>query len=229
MSAPSWWQKRRRRQLAARAGDPAVRRHLEHAPPHDRTPLTDLRLLAVDLETTGLDPQRDEILSVGFAPVDGGRITLSDADELLVRPTRDVGRSATIHGLTDDRVADGVAPELALTVLLPLLEGRVLLAHHSALDVGFLQVAAKRLSGVTPPIVSVCTLELERRDLERRRVQPAEGALRLPESRRRHGLPDAALHTALGDAVACAELYLAQAADVLNRNPRATLSAVRRH
>lgn len=229
MRAPAWWRERRRRRLAEQARDPAVRRFLEQAPPEDRTPLGELRMLAVDLETTGLDPLREEILSIGYVPIEAGRLDLSGADELLVRPGGDVGSSATIHGLTDDAVADGMAPAEALAVLLPLLAGRVLVAHHSALDVGFLQAAAKRCAGVAPPIASVCTLELERRDLERGRVHPAEGALRLPECRRRHGLPEAPLHSALGDAIGCAELYLAQAAALLETDPGATLAAVRRH
>lgn len=228
MNAPRWWRDRQRRRLAERTDDPVVRRHLEQASPDDRTPLTDLYLLAVDLETTGLDPQRDEILSVGFVPVDADRIVLSGADELVVRPSGEVGESATIHGLTDDAVAGGVTPAEALAVVLPLLEGRVLLGHHSPLEVGFLQAAAQRAAGVTPPIASVCTLELERREFTRRREHPTGDVLRLPAARRRHGLPDAPLHTALGDAVACAELYLAQAADLLARDPGATLAAVRR-
>lgn len=229
MRTPTWWQEGQRRRLAARAEDPVVRRHLEQATPDDRTPLAELRLLAVDLETTGLDPQRDEILSVGYVPIDGRRIVLAEAHELLVSPGSDVGASATIHGLTDDAVAGGVTPTEALRALLPQLEGRVLVAHHSALDVGFLQATAKRLSGVTPPIASICTLEWERRDFARRRVHPGDGELRLAEARRRRGLPDAPLHTALGDALACAELYLAQSAELLDRHPRATLGAVRRH
>lgn len=229
MRAPAAWRARRRLRLAHRASDPVVGHYLGQPPPEDRTPLAELPLLAVDLETTGLDPLRDEIISVGLVPVSGLRVVLGDAAEVLVRPDGDVGRSATIHGLTDDAVAGGMTPAEALAALLPRLEGRVLLAHHSALEVGFLQALAKRLAGVTPPIPSVCTLELERRTFARRHEHPADGALRLPAARRRHGLIDAPLHTALGDAIACAELYLAQAADLLDRDPDATLAAVRRH
>ena len=35
------------------------------------TPADELRLLAIDIETTGLDAARDAWLSVGFVPVDG--------------------------------------------------------------------------------------------------------------------------------------------------------------
>ena len=59
---------------------------------------TRLRLLAVDLETTGLDPQRDEILSIGMVPVDGLSIVLSGARHMVVRGARSVGQSAVVHG-----------------------------------------------------------------------------------------------------------------------------------
>jgi DNA polymerase III subunit epsilon len=205
-----------------------VAAYLREQSPPDRTPLAELPLLAVDLETTGLDPRSDEILSIGFVPVDGRRILLAGAGELLVRPAGAVGASATLHGLTDDEVAAGLSPAEALAALLPRLAGRVLLAHHSALDIGFLQAAAQRVSGVTPPMPSVCTLVLERRAFARRRVHPGDGALRLGAARQRRGLPDGPLHAALGDALACAELYLAQTADLLADDPGITLGSVRR-
>ena len=40
----------------------------------------------VDLETTGLDPRTDEVLSVGVVPVDGGRIILGRSYYSTVRP-----------------------------------------------------------------------------------------------------------------------------------------------
>lgn len=45
--------------------------------PDPHTPAGDLRLLAIDIETTGLDPDRDILLSIGFVPVDGYAITLA--------------------------------------------------------------------------------------------------------------------------------------------------------
>ena len=85
-----------------------------------------LPLLAVDIETTGLDAGRDRVLSIGWVPVDGRGVVLAGARYWVVRPEGDdaVGPSATEHGLTDDEVAAGVP--LADTVV---AEGRAPSAH----------------------------------------------------------------------------------------------------
>jgi DNA polymerase-3 subunit epsilon len=172
---------------------------------------TDLRLMAVDLETTGLDPRRDAVLSIGFVPVDGSRITLAGARQLLVKGDREVGQSAAIHGLTDDAVASGTALEEALGIVMSALAGRVLLAHHAAIERAFLSAACVEVFGTAVPFPSVDTMVLEQRLLEAGSGhEPPPDSLRLQASRDRRGLPRYRSHEALTDALACAELYLAQ-------------------
>ena len=101
--------------------------------PTNSTRVEDLRLLAIDTETTGLDPNRDHLLSVGYVPVDGTTIMLGGAAGFVVRTSREVGQSATYHGLTDDIVAAGTALEEALPATLRALTSRVLLAHFARL------------------------------------------------------------------------------------------------
>ncbi len=177
--------------------------------------------MAVDLETTGLDPARDHILSIGWVPVDGQVITLAGARRILVRPPTGVGASATIHGLTDDTVGDGCSPADALAALLPALAGRVLLAHYAPIETGFLGAACRQAHGARPPFRVVDTMELARRILTRGGAfgDPKSGALRLWAARERYGLPRYAAHDALLDALACAELYLAQVAELADGSP----------
>lgn len=205
--------------------DGPVRRYLDTPGPRPRTPLEELRLLAVDVETTGLDPRRDRVLSVGFVPVDGDRIVLGGAGSVLVRAGGDggdddgVGQSATVHGITDDDVAGGISVEQALDLVFDALPGRVLLAHHSRIEIDFLGTLCRRTFGVRPPLAAVDTLGLQRRvagagiDMGFT-VEPAGEDLRLWGARERFGLPRSRAHDALGDAVACAELYLAQVAEL---------------
>jgi DNA polymerase-3 subunit epsilon len=193
--------------------------------PDDRTPLEELPLLAVDLETTGLSPTHDRLLAVGWVPVDGARIDLSGARRRVVRRD-DPGEAVTIHGLTHDDLEAGRPLTEVLAELEVALAGRVLLAHHAPFDLAFLD-AAFRAAGerwTSPP--HVCTLELQRRLLTRH-GEPAPGSLRLWRARERHGLPPVKAHDALGDALACAELYLAQAAELAAGSPL-TLRDVRR-
>jgi DNA polymerase-3 subunit epsilon len=213
-----------RRERAARRAAPGPLRDLLEAPSPPRdTPLAELPLLAVDIETTGLDPSRDRVLSVGWVPVDGGRIDLGGAGGLVVSDAGEVGPSATVHGLTDDALSLGAPLADVVAALLRALSGRVLLAHFAQVETGFLGAACRELWGAGLPVEVVDTFELERRALGGgwdAASQP--GALRLWTARARHGLPVYRAHEALTDALACAELYLAQRAVLEASSPETT-------
>ncbi|HYN30739.1 MAG TPA: exonuclease domain-containing protein [Dermatophilaceae bacterium] len=212
----------RRLDALAKAAPGPLRDYLEVPFPDPSTPVEDLRLLAVDLETTGLDPRGGHVLSVGFVPVDGLTIDLSGARHLVVSSGAEVGQSATFHGLTDDAVAAGVPIAEALTEVLPALAGRVLLAHFAQIEQGFLSAACQRLWGAPMPCAVVDTMELQRRLVTTVfTVEPPTGAVRLWAARARFGLPVYRAHEALTDAVACAELYLAQVAEIADGGPPA--------
>lgn len=216
---------------AGSSGAPsALHRYLSTPLPEPSTPIRDLRLLAIDFETTGLDPRRDQMLSVGFVPLDpipsgddpGGaagthEIVLAGAGGALVRPEQStssgVGESATVHGLTDDRVATGRPLTEVVDGVLNALAGRVLLAHFTRIEVGHLTRAVRNLHGIDLPVVSIDTLELQFRiwGSDADRIPP--GALRLWAARDQYGLPEYPAHDAWVDALACAELFLAQVAD----------------
>ena len=218
-----------RRQRALRTAAPGpLRDYLAVIPPGPETPLDDLALLAVDIETTGLDPRRDRVLSIGWLPVDGGRVRLGGAGRVVVRDAggaAGVGQSATVHGLTDDRLAGGVPLEDAVARLLEALTGRVLLAHFARIETEFLSAACERSWGARMPCVVVDTFELERRVVAGGwGAEAAAGTLRLWTARERRGLPVYPAHEALTDALACAELYLAQRAELEARSPQTTLT-----
>ncbi|MEI2764828.1 MAG: exonuclease domain-containing protein [Dermatophilaceae bacterium] len=198
----------------------AMRDYLTVALPEPTTDVRDLRLLAVDVETTGMDPRRDELLSVGFVPIDGLAVDLSGARRFVVRSDRAVGQSAAIHGITDDAVASGTPLLHVLTEVLAALRGRVLLAHFTDIEEGFLSVGCRRTFGAPMPCVRIDTLELQRRIIVGHRYGEAPpGTLRLWAARRRYGLPVYKAHQALVDAIACGELFLAQVAEMTTAGP----------
>lgn len=220
---------RKRAKLAGKVPPGPLKDFFDTPPDPQKTPLYSAKLLAVDIETTGLDPRRDIVLSMGFVPLDGLSITLRGAGGGVVRPPRrgaraadnapapggarshgEVGQSAAVHGLTDDVVAQGVPLEQALDELLVALRGRVLLAHFVTIERDFLSAACRAIHGVDLPLTVVDTLELQRLIVGGPEGQVRSGALRLAAAREHFGLPRYRAHDALTDALACAELYLAQ-------------------
>lgn len=209
----------RRRQALRAAPDGALREYLGAPLPGPGVPHTRLPLLAVDLETTGLDPAVDRIVSVGMVPLEGTRVVLSGARRIVVRVPQ-VGRSAVYHRITDDEVRGGVPLATAVDEVLRALRGRVLLAHHAALERAFLDAACRAVHGAPMPSLHVDTLALAQRlTASAWDDEPAPGSLRLDAARARHGLPRYRSHEALTDALAGAELYLAQVADLGGGRP----------
>ena len=171
-----------------------------------------MEFLALDLETTSLDANKGEIVSLGFVPIVCGLIDIQQGFSTLIRNKKTVGMSATLHGISDREAATGATMEEVFPILLEALRGRVLLLHHGDLDMAFLQHSCRRLYG-TPflaQVVDTMLLEWQRLRRQNKVVQPQ--ALRLYQCRQRYGLPDYPAHDAYADALATAELLLAQAA-----------------
>jgi DNA polymerase-3 subunit epsilon len=169
--------------------------------------------VAVDLETTGLDVRRDQILSIGWVRLIGNRIDLASARHRLVRVKGAIPEdSAVIHQITDDLAATGRELSAALPELLVDLAGRAMIAHHGRVERGFLSAACKQLWGGGLLVRTVDTQVIARRLFERRQIPFKGSDLRLHALGERYNLPRHGAHNALSDALAAAELFLAQAA-----------------
>lgn len=209
----STWALAIRRRLARRRRPaPPLAALLENRLPAASTRFRELELLCLDVETTGLDARRDEILSLGWVIVREGRVDLSTASSLLVRPTTVVGDSATIHGLTDSAVAEGGSLPAILEQLLDKLANRVLVVHHAGLDKALLDRECRHRYGAPLLVPVIDTLAVETRSRQRRQVTTTGAALSLAALRTAYGLPRYGAHDALTDALATAELLLAMVA-----------------
>lgn len=216
---PSAWRWRRRFKHArgdSRSG--ILDRWLDDAAPVPGS-FPDTPILSLDLELNGLDPASDHIVSLGWTEIVDGRLRLGANRHELIRNVDEVGNSATIHGLRDQDLSAGVSLATALEALFEAARGKLFLFHHAPLDAAFLQRACEDWAGCRPPIPALDTLHWEAQRRRRRGQAIAEGDLRLGALRQRYGLPKHALHDALGDAVATAELFLAMASHAAGDRP----------
>jgi DNA polymerase III subunit epsilon len=164
------------------------------------------RLLAVDVETTGLDPKKDEVVSFAAVPVEGGRVVAHGAVRGLVRPSSPPpGSSIEIHGLRAADLAAAPPPEEALAPLAAALRGRTPVAHAAWVERSFL-----RPLGIGMPRRILDTAVLWRAlCIERGEGDPGWRAL--PEVAAGLGLPAHRSHDAEGDALTTAQVFLALA------------------
>lgn len=208
--------------LATAARDPRLRAFYAAGTPAGDTPLQDVPLLALDVETTGLNSATDGIVSLGLVPMTLERIHASRGRHWLVKPRVPLADEAvTLHGITPQRLHEAPDLDAVLDELLTLMAGHVMVVHCRDIERQFLDQALRRRldEGTEFPVIDTMALEAR---LHRKpplpwwrrlgRPVPPPLSIRLAASRERYGLPRYRLHHALSDALASAELLQAQVA-----------------
>jgi DNA polymerase-3 subunit epsilon len=184
----------------------------QHASLQSKKHWNDIDFLVVDLETSSLSPKDGEILSIGWVGIDRGKVQLNSAQHLLLKNSETVGHSATIHHLRDCQLESGLTLEQACHALLQAATGRVLVFHHSPMDMSFLNHNSLSLFGAKLCLPMVDTLQLEKKYRDQIGIPIQQDDLTLGNIRNHYGLPVYPAHNALTDAIATAELLLAQIA-----------------
>jgi len=208
----SVWLTLKRWRARRRSTDAHFRAFIAQAPPSPGTPFDDAELVCVDIETTGLDPATADMLSIGWVLIRNGMVDLSTAESHVVKPTGNVGDSASVHGLTDTMVNLGMDPTQAVDRVIEVLKGRVLVVHHAGLDKGLLDRLCQIQFGEKLLVPIIDTLALEHRREKRKHHLDDNRSLRLPDLRKHYNLPWYRGHDCLMDAVATAELLIAMVA-----------------
>jgi len=110
------------------------------------TPAEEVRFVALDTETTGLDVRRDRLITIGAVAVRHGEILLDDAFEVMLKIAYN-NSSVTVHGITRDEARDGMDEAEALELFLDYLRDGVIVGHHIGHDIGTLNHACDRHFG----------------------------------------------------------------------------------
>lgn len=160
----------------------------------------------IDVETTGLDPRRDEVVSFAAIPIASARIIASESVHGLVRPrAQSTSASIEIHRLRERDLAGAPRAPEALAPLAALMRGRIPVVHASWVERTFL-----RKAGCPLPRRIVDTAVLWRLlSLERGERDP--GVCSLSMIAAALGLPAHRPHEAEGDALTAAQAFLAMA------------------
>ncbi|MBU2891567.1 3'-5' exonuclease [Celeribacter halophilus] len=169
------------------------------------TPLADLSYVVFDTETTGLLPsQGDEVCQIAALRVVNGKVIENEAIDQLVNPERNIPASSTeVHHITNAMVKDAPTIDLAGRQLHSFARGAVLVAHNAPFDLEFFRKHEARI-GVkfTNPVLDTVLLSAIVFG------QSEEHTLDAIADRLGVKIPPEARHTAMGDTMATAEVFI---------------------
>ena len=174
----------------------------------DDTPIDRVRFVALDSETTGLNPLTDRIITIGAVAVQGGDIVFEDSFEALLQISRNTS-AVTVHGITRDETKGGIDEPEALRGFLNYLQDGVIVGHHINHDISTLNAGYQRHWGFELMNRSLDTMDLT---LHLEKGGAFEGGERIREFTldslcARFGIIPHDRHTAGGDAFITAQIF----------------------
>lgn len=165
--------------------------------------LSELAYTVFDTETTGLNPsQGDEIIQIGAARIVNNKLLRQESFEQLVDPRRSIpANTIPIHGIQPEMVVGQPTIDQVLPAFHAFAQDTVLVAHNAAFDMRFLQLKEAQVGlAFDHPVLDTLLLSAL--------VHPNQDSHRLEALAERFNVTIVGRHTALGDAMVTAEVFL---------------------
>ncbi|MFA0413313.1 exonuclease domain-containing protein [Vibrio renipiscarius] len=171
----------------------------------------DRSFVVFDLETTGLNCEDDLILSIGWVVINNGVIDLASSQHLYINTDSQIKpETAVINHIVPQMLTDGITIHDAMAAFFAIAEDKCIVAHGCMIEENFINQYLLRAYGISPPpLIWFDTLNIEK-NLNNIINKQNQCSVTLSDTRSRYGLPEYNGHNALVDAVATAELLLAQ-------------------
>ncbi len=163
--------------------------------------IEDTLFTVFDTETTGLDPKRAELISIGAIKVAKLSLDLSTTFHRFLKPEILDRNSVEVHGITLPEIEKSAeAPEKVIRYFLEYVRGSVLVGFNVEFDRKMVEKYTKRLFGI--PFVSY------RLDVFHMWRRIGGQGKSLKEIAQELGIPSSGTHSALDDAYITALVFL---------------------
>ena len=173
--------------------------------------IEDAVFVVFDIETTGFNPMKEDLLEIGAVKYKGGQ-KIGEFHR-LIRPTKEISEEIQkLTGITPDMVADAAAPEEVLSAFMEFCKGAVLVAHNARFDVGFITAKHQQFYNEKIQPVYLDTLGLARS------VWPQFKSYRLNHVAKELGIKLLNHHRAGDDAECAAQILLKALEKIADRH-----------
>ncbi|WP_407528700.1 3'-5' exonuclease [Vibrio parahaemolyticus] len=164
--------------------------------------------VSLDCETTSLDPNRAELVTIAATKIIDNRILTSQPFEVRLRAPQSLDSgSVKIHKIRHQDLADGISEKEALLKLLTFIGNRPLVGYHIRYDKKILDLACQRQLGFPLPNPLIEVSQIYHDKLERH-LPNAYFDLSLDAICKHLELPIQDKHDALQDAISAALVFV---------------------
>jgi DNA polymerase-3 subunit epsilon len=161
-----------------------------------------------DTETTGLNPKKDEILSIGAVKIKDNKIITSQTFEVFIKNTGEISsKSIEIHRIRPIDLENGESTDIAIRDFLNFIGSRPLIGYYLEFDVNMINKYIKPMLGITLPNKKIEVSEIYY-DKTISSVAQGNVDLRFDTILQKCNIPDMGVHNAVNDAIMTAMIYL---------------------
>ena len=191
----------------------ALARYRAGGRPDTRAVFNSQRLVVVDVESSGLNPFRDRLISIGAVALRGGVVRFDDSFDVVLRQPRvSDQRNILVHGITGTAQLAGQEPAAALVDFLAFAGSSPLVGFHADFDRVLIERGTRAALRMKPGNVWIDLARLGPALFPSRAVlRDLDGWLAV------FGIENFLRHDALADALATAQLALALFAEAMRQ------------
>ena len=164
--------------------------------------------ISLDCETSGLNPKKDEILSIGAVHIKENKILMRKTFNIFLKPSKNINaESIKIHHIRPIDLENGIEPQKAIFQLLEFIGSRTIVGYYIEFDIAIISKYTQEFIGIKLPNK---TIEVSSMYYKTRRKSSYYGLvdLKFDTILKNLNIPNFGKHDALNDAIMTSIIFL---------------------
>ncbi|MCB0750294.1 MAG: 3'-5' exonuclease [Ignavibacteriae bacterium] len=109
-----------------------------------RIPISEAKFVVLDVESNGLDPQKDKILSIGAVTFSDNQIDVSNSFELFLEQSEFSSEAVLIHGILKNGNLEKISEQEAMKKLVRYIDNKIIVGHSITFDIAIINETLKK-------------------------------------------------------------------------------------